>query len=123
MEVITPGLLYRIFYYNNKDKYIDIPFFHKEHKTIKVIVPGFAEIMEDGVIEFVEGVGTEELLYLLLDRFKYLNDKHYSTYNDQALQGIKQAIGAMKDRKKNKKENQKKYQESFNNLDNQVKYE
>lgn len=118
MEVITPGLLYRIFYYNNKDKYIDIPFFHKEHKTIKVIVPGFAEIMEDGVIEFVEGVGTEELLYLLLDRFKYLNDKHYSTYNDQALQGIKQAIGAMKDRKKNKKENQKKYQESFNNLDN-----
>lgn len=113
MEVIKPGITYKVFNYSDKAKYTIIRFVEKIHKKVVLEEPDTKEIYVDGIVQFSDGITSEELIYLLLDRFKYLNDKHYSKQNETVIQSLKTIIGALKDRKKIKQENKKRYEQSF----------
>lgn len=113
MFIVKPGIRYKLNYFGDKERFVLINFTEKVHQKIALEEPITKEIYVDGVVKHIDGITNEEVLYMMLDRFKYLNDRHFSKYNEIAIQGIKQAIGAMKDRKKIKQENKKRYEESF----------
>ena len=105
MKIVSPGV-YELQYYSDKDKSLLVEFVQLyEESTDKIYV--------DGVIEFKDGITNEEVWYMMLLRYKELNDKHYYKSNDKIIEYIKEIIGETKMRKKIKYENKKKYEETL----------
>ncbi len=113
MDIIKPGISYKVYNYSDKNKYTVIRFVEKIHKKVVLEEPITKEIFVDGIIEFNDGITNEEIWFMMLDRYKELNEKHYSKFNEKIINNLKEIIGATKDRKKVKQENKKRYEESF----------
>lgn len=60
----------------------------------------FVQKCDDGVI--YAGAQDEQLIYILLDRIKKLNDKFPSVYNDKVIRGLKTALDGMEERVKDR---------------------
>lgn len=112
MEVMKEGTEYKLFHTNRKD-FIIVPFLEKVHINVPLKEESTDTVFIDGVVQFKSGITNEEIWYMMLDRVKYLNNKHYSKYNDIILKALKIIIGATKDRKRLKQENKKRYENSF----------
>ncbi len=112
MKIVSPGV-YELQYYSDKEKSLLVEFVQKIHKKVPLYEESTDKIYVDGVIEFKDGITNEEVWYMMLLRYKELNDKHYSKSNDKIIEYIKEIIGETKMRKKIKYENKKKYEETL----------
>ena len=113
MDIIKPGITYKIYNYSDKNKYTVIRFVEKVHKKVVLQEPTTKELFVDGIVEFSDGTSNEEIWFMMLDRYKHLNEKHYSKHNEKIIDYLKEIIKVTKERRKIKQENKKKYEESF----------
>lgn len=113
MEVIQPGIEYKLFKYSDKDDYITVRFVEKQFLRTSNLSEDDVYIGMGGIVNLEDGITNEEIWYMMLDRFKHLNDKSYSKSNDVILDSIRTIIGETKKRKKKKQENKKRYEEKF----------
>lgn len=60
----------------------------------------FVQKKDDGTI--YAGVQDEQVIYILLDRIKKLNDKFPSVYNDKVIRGLKTALDGCEERVKDR---------------------
>ena len=70
---------------NGKTEYLN------EYETVQ-----FVQKTDDGTI--YTGAQDEQLIYILLDRIKKLNDRFPSVYNDKVIRGLKTALEGFEDR-------------------------
>lgn len=70
---------------NGKTEYLN------EYETVQ-----FVQKTDDGTI--YAGAQDEQLIYILLDRIKKLNDRFPSVYNDKVIRGLKTALEGFEDR-------------------------
>lgn len=113
MEIIKEGITYKLFNYSDKDKYTTIQFVEKVYPRTSISDLNNTYIGEGGIVEMIDGITSEEIWYMMLDRYKTLDKKSHSGYNQRIIDAIKEIIGATKDRKRKKFENKKKYNERF----------
>jgi hypothetical protein len=113
MDIIKPGITYKIYNYSDKNKYTVIRFVEKVHKKVVLQEPTTKELFVDGIVEFSDGTSNEEIWFMMLDRYKHLNEKHYSKLNEKIIEYLKEIIKVTKERRKIKQENKKKYEENF----------
>jgi hypothetical protein len=111
MIVLNPGVSYKLLYFSDKEKSIQIDFVEKIHKKIPLLEESTDKVYIDGIIEFKDGTFNEEIFYMMLDRYKELNERHYSKSNDKIINWLKEIIGETKNRRKTKYENKRKYEE------------
>ncbi len=78
---------------NGKTEYDEEPYYSRQ--TIQ-----FIHKADDGTI--TPGVQSEQLVYMLLDRHKKLNDRFPSPENEKMLAGLQMFIDACKDRVQNR---------------------
>lgn len=62
----------------------------------------FVQKKDDGTI--YAGVQDEQIIYILLDRIKKLNNKFPSVYNDKVIRGLKTALEGCEERVKDRLE-------------------
>ena len=88
MNVIVAGHRYRVQSFENKGAYELIQFIHKEPK-------------QEGSSEFVtvcDGTTNEEVLKVLIDRMKYLNNKIECDENKQVISHLEESLKLLEER-------------------------
>lgn len=88
MNVIVAGHRYRVQNFENKGAYALIQFIHKEPKQ-----EGSSEL-----VTVCDGTTNEEVLKVLIDRMKYLNNKMECDENKQVISHLEESLKLLEER-------------------------